>query len=66
MKKQLHRRETNKYFTGLAGGIADYFDIDASLVRIILILLEFASAGLLIIPYLIISLFIPKESQIKK
>ena len=66
MKKQLYRRETNKYFTGLAGGIADNFNLDASLVRIILIVLEFATAGLLFIVYLIISLFIPKESQIKK
>lgn len=66
MKKKLYRREKDRYFTGLAGGIADYFDIDASLVRIILIFLEFASAGFLFIAYLIVSIFIPKESEIKK
>ncbi len=47
--------------TGLAGGIADYFGVDSTVVRIILVLLEFFTAGLFIIIYLIIALFVPKE-----
>ncbi len=34
MNKQLYRSRTNKMFGGVAGGIAEYFDIDPVIVRI--------------------------------
>lgn len=46
---------------GLAGGIADYFGIDATVVRVLFIIFEFATAGLLIFFYIIVALFVPKE-----
>jgi phage shock protein PspC (stress-responsive transcriptional regulator) len=46
---------------GLAGGLAKYFNVDPTIVRIILVVLEFATAGLLIFFYFIIALFVPKE-----
>lgn len=46
---------------GLCGGIGNYFNIDPTLVRIALVILEFATAGLLIIGYLIVGLIVPKE-----
>lgn len=59
--KKLYRSRDNKYLMGLAGGIGKYFDIDPTLVRIAFIILEFATAGLLIFFYFIIALFVPKE-----
>lgn len=59
--KKLYRSRSDKVLTGLAGGIADYFGVDSTVVRIILVLLEFFTAGLFIIIYLIIALFVPKE-----
>ena len=47
--------------TGLAAGIAKYFGQDPALVRILLVVLEFLTAGLLIIIYFIIALIVPKE-----
>ena len=32
--KKLYRSETNKMIAGVCGGIAEYFDIDATLVRL--------------------------------
>ncbi len=61
LKKKLYRRTSDKYLTGLSGGIADYFDIDVTVVRVVLICLEFATAGLLIIVYFIVSYFVPKQ-----
>lgn len=49
-------------FTGLSGGIADYFNVDSTLIRIAFVILEFATAGLLIIGYIIVALIVPKES----
>lgn len=59
--KKLYRSRDDKMLTGLAGGIAKYFGIDSTVVRIILVLLEFATAGLLIIGYLVVALIVPKE-----
>ena len=47
--------------TGLAGGLGEYFAIDPTVIRVALVIFEFATAGLLIIGYLIVSLFVPKE-----
>lgn len=47
--------------TGLAAGIAKYIGLDPTIVRIALVILEFATAGLLIFIYLIIALIVPKE-----
>ena len=61
MAKKLYRSRDDKVFTGLAGGIAKYLGIDSTVVRIALALLEFFTAGLLIIIYFLVALFVPKE-----
>ncbi len=63
MKKKLYRSRDDRILTGLAGGTAKYFNIDPTIIRAGLILLEFATAGLLIIAYLIISLIVPLEPR---
>lgn len=66
MQKKLYRSRSNRMITGLCGGIADYFGIDATLVRIIFVVLEFATAGLLIIGYFIVALIVPLEPERKE
>lgn len=61
MRKKLYRSRDDRVLTGLAGGIANYFNVDSTLIRAALVLLEFATAGLLIIAYFIIALIVPKE-----
>ena len=60
-RKKLYRSRDDKVLMGLCGGIAKYFDIDTSIVRILFILFEFFTVGLLIVIYFIIALFVPKE-----
>ncbi len=58
--KKLYRSRTDKRFAGVCGGIADYFNIDASLVRLItFILIFFTQIGLLF--YIAAWLIIPEE-----
>jgi len=64
-KKRLYRTEGNdaKLF-GVCGGIAEYFDIDPTIVRVAVAVLIFAyGTGLL--AYLICALCMPKKSEIK-
>jgi len=63
MKKKLYRSRSNRMLTGLSGGIADYFGIDATLVRVAFVILEFLTAGLLIFGYIIVALIVPKEPK---
>ena len=39
MAKKLYRSTENRMIAGVCGGIAEYFDIDATLVRLVAVLL---------------------------
>lgn len=60
MEKKLYRSSTNKMVCGICGGVAEYFNIDATLVRLAL-----AAAclfgGIGILPYFIAALIIPER-----
>lgn len=63
-QKRLYRSERNRMICGVCGGIAEYFDIDPTLVRLGFILFLFgAGSGLL--AYIIAAVIIPNESQIQ-
>jgi len=55
--KKLYRSRTNKVFGGVAGGVAEYFDIDPIIVRLLFIGLFFSCAFFLV--YLIAWIFVP-------
>lgn len=55
--KKLYRSTTNKVLGGVAGGVAEYFDIDPVLMRLIFIAL--ALSGGFILVYLIAWIFVP-------
>ncbi|MBU0614614.1 MAG: PspC domain-containing protein [Nanoarchaeota archaeon] len=57
--KKLYRSDTNKVIGGVCGGIAEYFDIDPVLVRVIAAILSMTGTG--IMAYLIAWIMIPKK-----
>lgn len=62
--KKLYR-SSNRVLAGVCGGIAEYLNIDPTVVRVLYIVLSFFSAafpGLLL--YLILLLFIPNYDQV--
>ena len=65
-KKRLYRTENGdaKLF-GVCGGIAEYFDVDPTIVRVIWIIAMFA-VGTGLLAYLICALCMPKKSDIIK
>ena len=63
MEKKLRRSKTDKMVTGVCGGIAEYFDADPSIVRILWVLAFLCwSVGLWL--YLACALILPKKSTI--
>jgi len=58
--KKLYRSRHDRMICGVCGGIAEYFDLDPSLVRLGCIVL-FAMAGSGIIAYIIAAIIIPSE-----
>ncbi len=53
-------RSHDRQLAGVAGGMADYLDVDPTLVRILWILGGLFSGGLLIIAYVILAFVIPQ------
>ena len=58
MNKKLYRIEQGKLIAGVCGGIAEYLNIDPTVVRVIWALVSLSGAGL--IAYLICALIIPE------
>ncbi len=59
-RRRLYRDENNKKIGGVCSGIANYFDLDVTLVRVLFIL--FALAGFGILFYLILWIAVPGSS----
>lgn len=59
--KRLTRSTTNKMLGGVCGGLAEYFDVDVSLVRLLALLLVFLPGpGVLV--YFVLWLVIPPDT----
>lgn len=61
MDKKFQKSATNKKLCGVCGGLSEYFGIDATVIRLIWILLViFGGTGIL--AYLILALVMPKAA----
>lgn len=62
MEKRLYLSEVDKKWGGVCGGIAEYFDVDSTLIRLVWVLLTIFSAGIGgLIAYLIAWAIIPQR-----
>ena len=59
MEKKLYRSNTNKVIAGVCGGLAEYLNIDPTIVRVIWALIALSGAGIL--AYLVCALIIPQQ-----
>lgn len=60
--KKLYRSRTNRMVSGVCGGIAQYFNVDPSLVRIIAgVLIPLTALSGVFIAYLFCALVVPEE-----
>jgi phage shock protein C len=60
MKKKLYRSEKDSMIAGVCGGIAEYFDVDPTLIRLLtVIFVLLGGAG--VVAYIIAWIIIPKN-----
>ncbi len=62
-KKQIYRSRTNKKLSGVCAGIANYFDLDPTLIRLGYLLLTIASVGIGVLAYIIMVIVFPEEPE---
>ncbi len=63
MERRLTRSRDDRMIAGVAGGLADYLDIDPSIVRVVWALLVFAW-GLGLLLYIVMAIVVPEEDAV--
>ena len=58
--KKLYKSRIDRKICGVCGGIAEYLDIDSSIVRVALVI-SFFCFGVGLIPYIIAAIIIPEN-----
>lgn len=60
MEKKLYKSSTNKKLDGVCAGVAEYFDLDPTIIRLAWVLVAlFAGAGIL--AYIIAAIIMPRN-----
>jgi phage shock protein PspC (stress-responsive transcriptional regulator) len=57
--RKLYRSKTDRKLAGVCGGLAQYFDIDATLIRVLFVAITLFGAGLVL--YLAMWIIVPEE-----
>lgn len=64
MNDRLYRSRDDRMLAGVAGGLAELWDADPSLVRIVWALLIFLTGGIALIVYIIMAIVVPDEDDV--
>jgi phage shock protein C len=60
--RKLYRSETQRMLAGVCGGLAEYFNIDATVMRVLFLILA-VFGGLGIVLYLVMWIVVPDASK---
>lgn len=61
--KKLYRSTTDRKVAGVCAGLADYFGIDATIVRLIFFVLALPGGAPGILPYLLLWIIVPEQPE---
>lgn len=64
MNDRLYRSRDDRMLAGVAGGLAEYWDADPSLVRIIWALLALVTGGVALVIYIVMAFVVPDEDEL--
>ena len=59
MSRRLYRSQTESVIAGVAGGVAEYFDLDPAIVRVVWALLAIITGGVFFILYIVMWIVVP-------
>lgn len=63
MSEHLHRSRDDRMLAGVAGGLAEMWDADPSLVRIVWALLTIFTGGVALLVYIVMAIVVPEEDD---
>jgi phage shock protein C len=67
MKKKLYRSSKQRMIAGICGGLAEYFDIDVNIMRLLFVAISLLSVLFpMVIFYIIAWIIVPEEEKSKK
>jgi len=66
MQKRLYRSSTNKMIAGVCGGLAEYFNVDPVIIRIIAVILLLPGGLPGFLPYVILLIVVPLDTEAPK
>ncbi|MGH2465443.1 MAG: PspC domain-containing protein [Candidatus Limnocylindrales bacterium] len=61
MNDPLYRSRSDRMLAGVAGGVAEHFDLDPSLVRVLWAILVIVSGGIFLLIYIVMAIVVPEE-----
>jgi len=61
--KKLYRSKMNRYICGVCGGLGDYFNVDATLIRLAAVVFAFVSCGTAVLAYFVAAVVIPDNPE---
>ena len=64
MDGRLYRSQEDRVLAGVAGGLAELWDADPALVRILWVLAAIFTGGLALVVYIIMAIVVPEESVV--
>jgi len=68
--KRFYRSTDDKMLAGVCGGLAEYFNIDPTIVRLIAVIIALCTGGSAIIAYIALAIIVPQhpdsQSRAKK
>ena len=62
--KKLTRSISNRMIAGVCAGLAEYLEIDPTIVRLLVVLAFFTGFGGIALVYLVMALVVPEQMQI--
>ncbi|HAZ31939.1 MAG TPA: hypothetical protein DCY61_04510 [Dehalococcoidia bacterium] len=62
MQRRLYRSRSNRVIWGVCGGLAEYLNVDPTVIRLVMVLLVFAN-GIGILAYIIMAIIVPLEGS---
>jgi phage shock protein PspC (stress-responsive transcriptional regulator) len=64
MNRRLYRSRTDSVIGGVAGGVAEYLDVDPSIVRIVWAVLAIVTGGIFFVLYIVMWIVVPQGAQV--
>ncbi len=61
MDDRLYRSRTDRFISGVAGGLAEHLDIDPAIVRVVWVLLVLPTGFLALLAYVVMAVVVPEE-----